>query len=467
MPPEIKTIGEIRMSLKDLRGFMNFLERENELIKIKKEVNTKFEIAAFIRKSSDIQGPALLFENVKGYRMPVAGGIYATRKRIAMALGSNGKNVLKEYMKMEQNPINPKLVKDGPVKEVIITGKGIDLRKLPIVWHSEKDVGPYIAAGVQIGKDPDTGVRNASMYRMLLLNRNTLTLGAPIGRHLMRFISKAEDNGKPLEIATAIGTDPYVVIGSQARVPMGVDELSIAGGLQGKPIEIVKCETIDVEVPATAEIVIEGETIPKMRKPDGPFGEYQGTYSGAVDHPVVKVKAITMRKNAIYQTCLTGMPLTENHTLIELPAAALAYKEVQKICPEIKDVNITPGGTSRHHAIVSIKKRHDAEGRNALLSLLATPIGIKLAIVVDDDINIFNPLDVEWAVNTRVQPDKDVIIIPNMWSAGALDPSAPKPQTTSKMGIDATIPMDEPREKYEKVRVPGTDEIDLKRYLTR
>jgi len=326
-------------------------------------------------------------------------------------------------------------------------------------------MGPYITAGVQIGKHPETGVRNASMHRMLILNKKMLPLAAPMGRHLMRFIAKAEDNSKPLEIATVIGTDPYVVIGSQARVPMGVDELDIAGGLKKQSIKIVKCKTIDVEVPATAEIVIEGETIPKMRRQEGPFGEYQGTYCGVKNSPVVKVKAITMRKGAIYQTCLTGMPMTENHCLNELGEAALAFNEVQKICPEIKDVYITPGGTSRHHVIVSIKKRHDAEARNAALALLSSPLGIKLAIVVDEDIDVFNPLDVEWAINTRVQADRDVIIIPNMWSAGALDPSAPIPETTAKMAIDATIPLSEPREKYEKVRVPGADKIDLKKYL--
>jgi len=450
---------------KDFREYLDLLESRDDLIRIKKEVSTKYEIAAFIRKTSDIQGPALLFENVKGYRIPVAGGVYAARRRIAMALGCNEREMTKEYMKRETNLIPPKLVNDGPVKEKIIT-KDIDILKiLPIVQHSERDVGPYITAGVQIGKAHDSDITNVSMHRMMIVDKDKITLEAPKARDIIRLVERAEEANKPIEVATVIGMDPAILMGSQALVPLGVNELEIAGGLRGAPVEVVRGETIDVNVPATAEIVIEGETIPHLRVEDGPFGEYQGTYSGTISVPVIKIKAITMRENPIYQTCLTGMPETENHTLIYLPITSLAYKVVQPICPEIKGINLTPGGTNRHHIVVSIKKRHDYEARNVILALLSANLGVKLAIVVDDDIDVFNLMDVEWAINTRVQADEDVIIIPRLKNAGALDPSAPGPAMSTKMGIDATVPLNEPRSKYDKVIVPGADKIDLSQYM--
>ncbi len=172
----------------------------------------------------------------------------------------------------------------------------------------------------------------------------------------------------------------------------------------------------------------------------------------------MKVTAITMRKDPIYQTVLTGLPVTENHTLIENADAALVYREVKKIVPEVKAVHVTPGGTFRHHAVVSIKKRHDEEGRNVILALLAAGVGVKFVIVVDEDIDVRDPVDVEWALSTRMQPDRDIIIIPRL-ACSTLDPSAPKPRTTAGWGIDATVPIGE-RERFEKVRVPGVEKVN-------
>ena len=209
-------------------------------------------------------------------------------------------------------------------------------------------------------------------------------------------ILKAEDRGEGLEVATAIGVDPAIIIGSQSRVPYGVDEFAVAGGLRGAPVQLTKCDTIDVDVPAHAELVIEGVTVPGERVSDGPYGEYPGTYSESKQAPVVQVTAITMRRNPIYETCLTGMPVTENHTLIECANAALVYRTVSTITPEVKDFSVSAGGTFRHHAVVSMRKRHDAEARNVILALLATGAGFKRVVVVDEDINVHDPVDVEW-----------------------------------------------------------------------
>jgi UbiD family decarboxylase len=442
----------------DLRGYLSHLEEQKQLVHVTEEVDSKYEIAAGIRKTSDIEGPALLFENVKGFSgWRVLGGLFATRKLIALGLGVPEDQLLERYLTLEDKRIPPATVSTGPVKEIKWTGAEVDLHKLPIVTHAGKDIGAYVTIGVQVGKDPDNGARNLSIHRMLLLGKDRLSLWAPPDHHLGRMILKAEEKKRGLEVATAIGVEPAIVIGSQAKVPYGVDEYHVAGGLRGAPVALVRCETIDVEVPAMAEIVIEGVTVPGERVPDGPYGEYPGCYSEAKSAPVLKVTAITMRKNPIYQTALTGMPVTENHTLIEYANAAVIYREAMKIVPEVRDVYVTPGGTFRHHVVVSIKKRHDDEARNLILALLALGIGLKQVTVVDDDIDIRNPTEVEWALSTRMQPDRDLIIIPRL-ACSTLDPSVPKPRSSAGWGIDATVPVAD-RAKYEKVLIPGVEKI--------
>ncbi len=447
--------------VEDLRAYLACLEEQRQLLRVQEEVDPKYEIAAGIRKTSDIEGPALLFERVKGFPgWRVLGGLFATRKLVALALEVPEEELLERYLTLEEKRIPPEMVTDAPVKEIRWKGAEIDLYRLPIVTHAEKDIGPYVTIGIQIGKDPDTGIRNVSIHRMLLLGKDRLSLWAPSDHHLGRMILKAEEKGRGLEVATAIGVDPAIIIGSQAKVPWGVDEFDVAGGLRGAAVKLTKCDTIDVEVPAAAEIVIEGETIPGERVADGPYGEYPGCYSEAKQAPVVKVTAITMRRNPIYQTALTGFPVTENHTLIEYANAAIVYREAKKISPEVRDVHVTPGGTFRHHAVVSMKKRHDEEARNVILGLLALGIGLKQVIVVDDDIDVYNSMEVEWALSTRMQPDRDIIIVPRL-VCSTLDPSVPKPRTTAGWGIDATMPLGD-RARFEKVKVPGVDKV---RYL--
>lgn len=442
----------------DLRGFLAHLEDLGQLKTVKDQVSVKHEIAAGMRKTSDIVGPALLFENVKNYPgWRVLGGLYATRKLVALGLGVPQDELLERYLTLEDKRIAPEIVASGPCKEIKWTGDQIDLTKLPIVTHASKDCGPYITIGMQIGKDPDSGIRNLSIHRMLVLGKDKLSLWAPADHHLGRMILKAEEQGKGLPVATAVGVEPSIAVASQARVPYGIDEFHVAGGLRGAAVQLVKCETIDVEVPAMAEVIIEGVTVPGERVPDGPYGEYPGCYSDAKQAPVLKVTAITMRKNPIWHTALTGMPVTENHTLIEYGNAAVVYREVKKIVPEVKGVNMTPGGTFRHHVVVAIKKRAENEGRNVILALLSLGIGLKQVIVVDDDIDPFDAMQVDWAMATRFQADKDLIVIPRI-ACSTLDPSCAEPRVTAGMGIDATAPMKD-RWRFEKVEIPGVDKV--------
>ena len=446
-------------SYENFRDFLNLLESNGKLLRVRKEVDTRFDIAAGIRKVSDIDGPALLYENVRNYPgWRVAAGVFATRKLLAMALGVAEKDMLERYECLEQKLIPPERVSSGAVQDVIQTGDEIDLHRLPIVVHSELDAGPYITMAVQTAADPDTGTGNLSIHRMLLLGKKRLTVWAPPDHHLGRMIVRAEERGVGLPIATIIGADPRIAIASQVKAAYGNDEMHIAGGIKGAPISLVPCKTIPLSVPADAEVVIEGVTVPGERVTDGPFAEYTGCYSESKQAPVLEVTAITMRRDPIYHTCLTGFPLTENHVLIELPNIVRIKQDVQRIVPELRDLHLTAGGTYRHHVVVSIRKRHQEEARNVILALLATGIGIKQVIVVDDDIDVRNPMEVEWALSTRMQPDRDIIIVPRL-ACSTLDPSVPTARTTAGWGIDATKPMNNDG-RFAKVRVPGVEAVD-------
>jgi UbiD family decarboxylase len=443
----------------DFRGFLDFLESRGKLVRVQKEVDTRFDIAAGIRKVSDTDGPALLYENVRGYPgWKVAAGVFATRKLLALALEVPEEQLLEHYDRLEQKSLPVEEVPTGPVQEIVITGDDIDVSKLPIAVHSEFDKGPYITIGVQFAVDPETGIGNLGIHRMLVLGKDRLTVWSPPDHHLGRLIAKAEDRGHGLPVATLIGCDPRIVIASQVKAPLGVNEMEIAGGMRGRPIQMVRCKSIPISAPADAEVCIEGVTVPNERITDGPFAEYTGCYSESKQAPVLKVTAITMRQNPIYHTCLTGFPVTENHVLIELPNIMRIARDVRRVVPELRGINVTPGGTFRHHVVVSIKKRHQEEGRNVILALLSAGIGLKQVTVVDDDIDVHNLLDVEWALSTRMQPDKDILVIPRL-TCSTLDPSVPSPRTTAGWGIDATKPAGDPR-KFEKVRVPGVDKVD-------
>ena len=447
----------------DLRTFLGRLEADGDLLRVRDPVTWEYEIVALTRETSDVAGPALLFEQVQDSRYPCLSGLFAAQRRVALALEVGERELYDEYRRREERPIEPVVVDAGPCQEIVLRGDEIDLRDLPILLHYEKDGGRYVTAGLQIARHPVTGQRNVSIHRMLLLDRNHLSVYAPPGRHTRAIIERNLDDGRPTEIATAIGTEPVLQIATQARVPLGVDEYAVAGGLRQAPVQLVRACTLDLEVPADAEMVIEGRTVPGEYCADGPFGEYPGTYSAVKQAPVLEVTAITLRRGAIYQNALTGMPMTENHWMMQPAATAMVYREAYKLSPEVKAVHVTPGGATRHHVIVSIKKRHDAEARNLMLALLAAPLGAKHVVVVDEDIDVFDGLQVEWAINTRVQPDRDVMILPYLHSP-TLDPSAPAERTSAKMGIDATAPLGK-LEEYTPPRIPGAERYRLERYL--
>ncbi len=447
------------MAWNNFRHFLQGLEEAGELRRISKEVSTEFEIAAYVRRASDTEGPAFLFERVQGFPgWTVAAGVYGTYSRLALALGTELRSVVDVYGQAVRKPIAPVTVSDGPVKEVVLRGDQVDCTQLPLVRHSEHDAGRYLTAGVAFARDPETGVLGLSIQRMQLKGPRRFGINLPGERRIGRAQAKAEDQGEALPVAVVIGAGPYVDLGSQAKIPHDQAKLGVAGALAGAPVELVKAETGNLEVPADAEIVIEGRILPNVREPEGPFGEVGGTYGTLGDRHVFEATAMTMRRSPIYQTELTGVPTTENHVMA-FPAVAEAAKRLAaQACPEVRDVHVVG---PYYVVILSIKKRMEGEARNVILSVLGPIAGApqaKWVIVVDDDIDVHNWDEVLWALYTRVQPERDVMIFPAMVGA-PLDPSAPLYRHTSKIGIDATIPLGADRERFARVRVPGAEDV--------
>ncbi len=431
------------MPFDDPRDFLEYLEERKELLRITAEVDPKFDIGAYIRKTSDQQGPALLFENVKGSGMAVAGGIFATRARVLLALETDKETVYERFYDGVTNPIPPRLIETGPCKDVILTGEAVNLETLPIPTYALKDGGAFITHGVQISKDPETGTKNASIYRMQLQGKRQMGILCEGFHDLYRQYVKAEAKDEPLEVAVALGVDPVIMLATQVRAGYGQDEMEIAGGLRRKPVDLVKCETVDLEVPATAEIVIEGRMMPHRRESEGPFGEYSGYYGPEALRPVVEITAVTHRKDPIYHAGLTGEPMTENHFIKVLPYETTMYKDLKAGFPGVKAVHYTAAGCCEYLVYVSLKTTFRGEGRNVLMAILGNILHPKIAVVVDDDIDIFKDEKVLWAVTTRSRPAEDVIIVPK-YPSPALDPTAPEGTLGSAMGIDATRPYGEP-----------------------
>ena len=441
------------MPFGDLREFLDYLEAEGELLRIREKVDPKYEIAAYIRKTSDLQGPALYFENVKDSSMPMVGGLFATQRRLHLALGvTNQAQAVQKLIETIAKPIEPIVVNDGACKEVVCTGDDVDLGRLPVPTYSSKDGGPYITMGLVISRDPDTRFRNLAIYRMQIKGKNRIGI---LSQQLSLQVSRAEAKNRSLPVAIALGTSPEILIGSQWKAPYGVDELGLACGIHRSPIELVKATTVDLEVPASAEIVIEGVIRPNVREIEGPFGEFTGYYQPASPKPVIEITAIPHRKEPIYLAGLTGMPTTDNHVLKQVPLEASHFQALKSNFPGVKAVHFPNCGGATFLLIVSMKKSQQYEARSLIAAAMSLAMA-KYVIVVDEDVDVYNLENVLWAVSNRSQPDQDVIILPRLLG-GPLDPSASSHRTTSIMGIDATVPIDRPFP--DMVDIPGADKV--------
>src|SRR5665647_676966 len=433
-----------------LRSFIDALDKNGELTRIKKPVSTEFEIAGIINANSE---KPVYFENVKESSYPVVAGLVSSKDLIARSLGINRVQLLPKRLAAIEHPSLPQVVEKGACQEVIETN--VDLTKLPIMHYTEKDGGKYIASAVSIVKDPQLG-KNMCFHRLMLKDKNHFVARIVENRGTDSALKKA---GGELEIAFCIGNSTAVLLSAATTLPMGTDELSMANALE--KTNLVKCKTIDLEVPADSEFILEGR-ITKEKAAEGPFLDLTGIVDRERQQPVVEIKCVTHRHSPIYQTILAGK--NEHKFLMGMPKEPTIYAEVNKVC-QCKDVYITPGGCSWLHAVVQIKKQNADDGKKAIAATFEGHKSLKHCVIVDEDINIYDPHDVEWAIATRFQADKNAVILSNQ-PGSSLDPSGDltegKKATTAKAGLDATAPLVSTGKGFKKVDYV---KIDLNKYL--
>ncbi len=440
---------------KGFREHFEDLDRRKKVLRVKREVDPVYELPAVAKGLHRRFGSAILFEKVKGCSVPVVTYIYPDRIAAARALGMEAKTIAQEWAARESCRIPPKKVATGPVKEIVLSDH-VDINALPIVTHSEGDAGPYITGGVVIARHPERKALNASFNRLQLVDRDKLRIRMMPPQHLGRYHQDAESLSRPLEAAVVIGAPPAVMFSAASKVPYDRDELEFAGALAGEPLEVTPCSTIDVDVPAHAEIVIEGEVLPNVREEEGPFGEFTDGYVPVMKNHVFKIKAISQRKDPLYHNIYAGG--MEDLMLLGIPIEAEVYKHIVKYAPEVTGVSTT---SFVFNCVIGIKKKDEEQPKNVILSALGSYAWIKMCVVVDEDVDIYDPADVLWAIQTRCRPDRDIMIIPGVSSYTREDV---RQIHIGKFGIDATMPL-EMRSVLRRRVIPGEDTIRLEDYL--
>lgn len=450
------------MPYKDLRHYLRVLEENGKLFRIAKEVDKDWELAAVaklaFRKIPDERRPALLFENVKGFPIPVVTGVLgASRQVYALALETelNFEEIFRRWSKAQSEPLAPVVVDSGPCQEVVARGDQVDLLKLPVpVWTVPHDPSPYFTSPYVISRDPETGARNMGTYRMQLKGKRKT--GIYFGNNLQdlrRIIAKNEGRNRPTPVAVVLGTDPVIGLTSVSKVAFGLDELAVAGGLRGEPVEVVRCLASDLEVPATAEIVLEGEIPPGVREDEGPFGEYAGYMSRGGPSFIIDVKCMTTRRDPIFQAFVSQMPPSESSCIRGFGFEVPIYKKLKyDLGLPVRDLHLKTAGGSTAFLVISMKKEHEGQPKQAIWGAWTVlPRFAKFTVVVDDDIDVRDSFAVDWAMSFRVQPARDIFIEPHTLSV-PLDPSVPvegpvsdeRRALGSKIGIDATRKHDFP-----------------------
>ncbi len=444
---------------KNLQEFIEVLEKEDELLRIKEEVSPELEITEITDRVCKLLGPALFFEKVKGYKIPVVTNLFGSFKRICLSFGVNNLSELSEklidFLEVKQaegllgkfrfipkllqvKNFFPKLVTNkAPCQEIVFTGKEVDLFKLPILKCWPKDGGPFITLPCVITKDPETQTRNVGMYRMQVFSPNETGIHWQIHKVGAKHYRKAENLGKKLPVAVALGPDPAVIYSATAPMPEDIDEFLLAGFLRGKPVELVKCITIPLEVPAESQIILEGYVEPFERRLEGPFGDHTGYYTPPDYYPIFKVTCITMRRDAIYPATVVGKPPMEDCYIGKL-TERLFLPLIKKLLPEIVDINLPWEGVFHNLALVSIDKRYPGHAFKVASALwgLGQMMLTKIIVVFDKEVNVQNLSEALFYLCANVDPERDIIIIKG--PLDVLDHASPEVGFGSKMCIDAT-----------------------------
>jgi len=451
------------MPYKDLRNFLDVLEQKGDLVRIKTEVDPGFEITEILERLLAKGGPAVIFENVKGYSIPVVANLYGTVGRVALGLecdeaGLDEIGTFLAYLQQPEPPkglieaikklpffakvmnLTPKTVSRGVCQEVVIRGNDVDMSKLPVMTCWPGDAGPLITWPLVITQSPSGGPFNVGVYRMQVIGKDRVIMRWLKTRGGAHHHREWLEKNAPMPVSVAIGCEPATTIAAVTPVPERMGEFHFAGLLRKDAIEIVKCVTNDLMVPATSEIVLEGEIIPGEEAPEGPFADHTGYYNAEEKFPVMRIKCITHRSSPLYLSTITGRPPKED-AIIGLALTRIFLPVLRNQFPEIVDFHLPMEAVSYRIAIVSIRKEFPGHAKRVMMGLwgfLKQFLYTKYVIIVDDDIDVRNWDDVIWAISTRVDPARDTVMIENT-PFDYLDFSTPLPELGSKMGIDATM----------------------------
>ena len=441
-------------AVSSLRDWLDRLDSNGRLARAKPGIPLEYTLAAIAKRLDGEK--AVLFPEPGGHPVSVISGIVSQRAWIAEAMGSDDATLLDRFRDAVLNPLPWTEVDEAPVQE-IVHRNAIDLKAvLPIPIHNEHDNGAYITAGLVIARNPQTGDQNVSINRLQISGPKRLGI-LILPRDLHRFHDAAEAKGQALSVAIVIGVDPMTLLASQAILPINSDELMVAGALMGRPLEVSKCITNEVRVPAQAEIVIEGRLLPEVRELEGPFGEFPQYYGPSGMRQVIEVDAITHRGKPLFHTIV---PAAMEHLLLgAIPREASLIAFLQRSFPSVLDVHLSRGGVCRYHLHVRIAKRWEGEPKNIIMGAFAGHADIKQVTVVDEDVDVHDPTAVEWAVATRFQAARDLVVVPRA-QGSRLDPSA-EDGLVDKMGLDATKPIKADPFRFTVVHVPGEDDPAL------
>jgi 4-hydroxy-3-polyprenylbenzoate decarboxylase/2,5-furandicarboxylate decarboxylase 1 len=453
------------MPYQDFRSFLATLRNEGELVDINRHVALS-DVGKALKKSYESGGPALMFKQT-GASIPLVGGIYSTRRKALLAFEASERELLDKVSEGLRNPIPPELTAGpAPCHDVVVTGDDIDIRRFPVPTYSPTDGGPYITAGITVSIDPESGVPDIGHYRFMLIDGIRMSFLAEGSHRFGKNLAKCRRLARKAYGALVIGVDPVLAYTCQFKVPDDTNDWEVAGGLRGEPVQLVRCKSVDLAVPATAEVVIEFEVDLDASCKEGPLGEHTGYYDATgLMQPAAIITAITHRQQPIFQALLTGKPVTENHILKQIPLEASFTTFLRHLFPSVERVSLRLSSSVSNYVVIAMKPNYTGEVRQVILTSIASQLRPKWVVVVDPDIDVHSPSEVEWALSFRVQPQRDVVVFDQTPRAGC-DPSVANPSkkplthlASSAVGIDATIPLDEPFP--EVADVPGWKDFYL------
>ncbi len=443
----------------DLRSWLAALAARGELAVARENVALADELAAVAKRTE--RDKAVLFPRPDGHDIPVVVNLFTQRAWVADALEVSEEALLPRFLAAARDPLPWVEVTSAAAQEVVHTDVDL-LKQLPIPKHNELDSGPYITAGLLIARNPVTGVQNVSIHRCQISGPDRIGV-LLLPRHTLAYYRMAEEAGEALEIAIAIGVHPALLLASQAICALDEDEMEIAGALLGRPVEMVKCRTNSVRVPAHAEIVVEGRILPKVREPEGPFGEFPQYYGPRAAREVIKVDAVTHRRHPIFHTIVGGS--FEHLVLGAVPREATLLQHLKRSFPNVLDVRLTRGGTCRYHLVVKIDKTREGEAKNIILGAFGGHYDVKQVVVVDKDVDISSADEIEWAIATRFQADRDMVVVSGA-QGSKLDPSTDD-GIGAKLGLDATAPLSDDPLAFRRIHVKGEEEVNLSEVLVK